>query len=210
MLYLVGLSQVIDFIENLKFEKESIDYLKSLNKFSYEFLKYLETFKFTGDIWAVPEGTVLFPQEPIIIVRAPIIEAQLIETILLTIINHQSLIATKASRMVLASEGKPVSEFGARRAHNIDAAVYGARAAYIGGVVGTSCMLAASEFNIPPVGTMAHSWIQSFDSEYEAFKEYAKTYLGNTILLVDTYNTLESGIPNAIKVFNEVLVPARF
>lgn len=202
-----GLEQVIEFIENLKFDDEDIKYLRERNIFSEEFLDYLKNFKFSGDIWAIPEGTVVFPREPLITVRAPIIEAQLLETMLLLIINHQSLIATKTNRIVREAKGRPVMEFGARRAHGTAAAVYGARAAIIGGAVGTSCTLTAQKFNIPASGTMAHSWIQSFDSEYEAFKAYAEIYPEGCTLLVDTYNTLESGIPNAIKVFDEVLKP---
>ena len=202
-----GLEQVIDYVKNLKFTDDDISYLKVQNKFSDGFLDYLKKFKFTGDIWAIPEGTVVFPNEPLITVRAPIIEAQILETMLLLTINHQSLIATKTSRIVNAAKGIPVMEFGARRAHGIDAAVSGARAAIIGGAVGTSCTLSAKEFNVPASGTMAHSWIQSFNSEYEAFKTYAEIYPNDCTLLIDTYNTIESGLPNAIKVFNEVLKP---
>ena len=202
-----GLEQVIEFIENLKFDDEDIKYLRARNIFSEEFLDYLKNFKFSGDIWAIPEGTVVFPREPLITVRAPIIEAQLLETMLLLIINHQSLIATKTNRIVREAKGRPVMEFGARRAHGTAAAVYGARAAIIGGAIGTSCTLTAQKFNISASGTMAHSWIQSFDSEYEAFKAYAEIYPEGCTLLVDTYNTLESGVPNAIKVFDEVLKP---
>lgn len=202
-----GLEQIIEYIKNLKFDEADIDFLKSKNIFSNEFLEYLKSFKFTGDIWAVPEGTVVFPNEPLITVKAPIIQAQLLETMLLLLINHQSLIATKSSRIVNAAKGRPVMEFGARRAHSIDAAVYGARAAIIGGCVGTSCTLTAKEFNVPVSGTMAHSFIQAFDSEYEAFKAYAENYPNDCTLLIDTYDTLNSGIQNAIKVFNEVLIP---
>ena len=202
-----GLEQVIEFIENLKFDEDDISYLRNQQIFSEEFLNYLKNFKFTGDIWAIPEGTVVFPGEPLVTVRAPIIEAQLLETMLLLIINHQSLIATKTSRIVREANGRPVMEFGARRAHGTAAAVYGARAAIIGGAVGTSCVFTAKKFGIPASGTMAHSWIQSFDSEYEAFKTYAEIYPHGCTLLVDTYNTLESGVPNAIKVFDEVLKP---
>ena len=202
-----GLEQVIDYVKNLKFDEDDISYLKGLNKFSDEFLNYLKSFKFTGTIWAVPEGTVVFPNEPLITVKAPIIEAQILETALLCLINHQSLIATKSSRIVRAAKGRPVMEFGARRAHSVDAAVYGARAAVIGGCVGTSCTLTAKEFNVSASGTMAHSFIQAFDSEYEAFKVYAENYPDDCTLLIDTYDTLNSGIQNAIKVFNEVLVP---
>ncbi len=204
---IAGLEQVIEFVENLKFDKEDIEYLRSKEIFSEEFLKYLKDFKFSGDIWAIPEGTVVFPGEPLITVRAPIIEAQLLETMLLLIINHQSLIATKTNRIVREAAGRPVMEFGARRAHGTTAAVYGARAAIIGGAVGTSCTLTAKMFNVPASGTMAHSWIQSFDTEYEAFKTYAEIYPNGCTLLVDTYNTLESGAPNAIKVFDEILKP---
>lgn len=202
-----GLEQVIEFIENLKFDEEDIEYLRSRNIFSEKFLDYLKDFKFSGDIWAIPEGTVVFPNEPLLTVRAPMVEAQLLETMLLLIMNHQSLIATKTSRIVREANGRAVMEFGARRAHGISAAIYGARASIIGGAVGTSCTSTAKMFNVPASGTMAHSWIQSFDSEYEAFKAYAEIYPDGCTLLVDTYNTLESGIPNAIKVFNEVLKP---
>ena len=202
-----GLEQIINYIRNLSFDEEDISYLRKQNKFSEEFLNYLENFRFTGDIWAIPEGTVVFPNEPLITVKAPIIQAQLLETMLLLTTNHQSLIATKTSRIVKEAQGRPVIEFGARRAHGINAAVEGARAAIIGGAVGTSCTLSAKEFNIPASGTMAHSWIQSFDSEYEAFKAYAELYPDDCTFLIDTYNTIESGLPNAIKVFNEVLKP---
>lgn len=202
-----GLEQIIDYIENLKFDEEDIQYLREQKMFSEDFLNYLKNFKFSGDIWAIPEGTPVFPGEPLLTVRAPIIEAQLLETMLLLIINHQSLIATKTNRIVREAKGRPVMEFGARRAHGTSAAVYGARAAIIGGAVGTSCTLTAQEFNVSASGTMAHSWIQSFDSEYEAFKTYAEIYPNGCTLLVDTYNTLKSGVPNAIKVFNEVLKP---
>ena len=202
-----GLEQVIDYIKDLHFDDEDINYLKSLNKFSDGFLDYLRSFKFTGDIWAIPEGTVVFPNEPLITVRAPI---QLLETMILMIINHQSLIATKASRIVSSAKGRPVMEFGARRAHSIDAAVFGARAAVIGGCVGTSCTYTAQKFGTIASGTMAHSFVQSFDSEYEAFKAYAETYPDDCTLLIDTYDTINSGIVNAIKVFNDVLLPKGF
>ena len=205
-----GLEQVIDYIKNLHFDDEDIIYLKSLNKFSDGFLDYLRNFKFTGDVWAIPEGTVVFPNEPLITVRSPIIEAQLLETMTLMIINHQSLIATKASRIVNSAKGRPVMEFGARRAHSIDAAVLGARAAVIGGCVGTSCTYTAQKFGTIASGTMAHSFVQSFDSEYEAFKAYAETYPDDCTLLIDTYDTINSGIVNAIKVFNDVLLPKGF
>lgn len=202
-----GLEQIINYIKNLKFTEEDINYLREQHKFSEQFLEYLQNFKFTGDIWAIPEGTVVFPNEPLLTVKAPIIEAQLLETMLLLTINHQSLIATKTSRIVREAQGRPVMEFGARRAHGVNAAVDGARAAIIGGAVGTSCTLSAKEFNVPASGTMAHSWIQSFDSEYEAFKAYAEIYPEDCTLLIDTYNTIESGLPNAIKVFDNVLKP---
>lgn len=202
-----GLEQIIEFIQNLRFDDEDIEFLRSQKIFSEEYLKYLRDFKFTGDIWAIPEGTVVFPNEPLITVRAPVVEAQLLETMLLTIINHQSLIATKTARIVRSAKGRPVMEFGARRAHGISAAVYGARAAIIGGACGTSCTLTAKKFNVPVSGTMAHSWIQSFDSEYEAFKAYAELYPNGCTFLIDTYNAMESGLPNAIKVFDEILKP---
>lgn len=202
-----GLEQVIKYIKELKFDNEDIEFLRKTNKFSNDFLNYLSNFKFTGDIWAIPEGTVVFPNEPLITVRAPIIEAQILETYILLLINHQSLIATKSSRIVYSAKGKPIMEFGARRAHSVDAAFLGARAAMIGGCIGTSCTLTAKEFNIPALGTMAHSFVQSFDSEYEAFKAYAECYPNDCTLLIDTYDTINSGIVNAIKVFNEVLIP---
>jgi len=202
-----GLEQVIEFVQNLKFDKDDIEFLRGQNIFSEEYLKYLENFKFTGDIWAIPEGTVVFPNEPLITVRAPLIEAQLLETALLTIINHQSLVATKTSRIVRAAKNRAVMEFGARRAHGTSAAIYGARAAIIGGALGTSCTLTAKKFNVLLSGTMAHSWIQSFDTEYEAFKAYAEIYPNGCTFLIDTYNVIQSGLPNAIKVFDEVLKP---
>lgn len=178
-----GLEQIIEFIQNLKFDEEDINYLRKQNIFSEDYLEYLSNFKFSGDIWAIPEGTIVFPNEPIITVRAPIVEAQLLETFLLTMINHESLIATKASRIVRAAKGRPVMEFGARRAHGTSAAIFGARAAIIGGAVGTSCTLTAKEFDIPASGTMAHSWIQSFENEYEAFKAYADVYPNRMYIL---------------------------
>lgn len=202
-----GLEQIISYIENLRFTDADIDFLRGKGIFGEEFLEYLANFRFTGDIWALPEGTVIFPQEPILTVRAPVIEAQLIETYLLLAINHQSLIATKASRMVRAAEGRPISEFGSRRAHGEDAAVYGARAAYIGGCTGTACTLSDKLYGVPAGGTMAHSWVQMFDSEYEAFETYCKLYPENPTLLVDTYSVFKSGIPNAIKAFKNVLHP---
>ena len=202
-----GLEQVIEYIENLKFGKEEIEYLKSKKLFEEEFLKYLENFKFTSDVYAMKEGTPIFPHEPILVVKGPIIECQLIETMILLTINHQSLIATKSARIVYAAKGRSVIEFGARRAHGYDASIYGARAAYISGVVGTSNTYVDFKYNIPALGTMAHSYIQSYDSEYEAFKSYALTYPDSCVLLVDTYNTLKQGIPNAIKVAKDILEP---
>lgn len=202
-----GLKQIIDFVKDLHFSEEDISYLKDRNMFSDGFLDYLRNFKFSGDIWAIPEGTVVFPGEPLITVKTPIIEAQLLETYFLLCVNHQSLIATKTRRIVNQAKGKPVMEFGARRAHGADAAIFGARAAIIGGAVGTSCTTSAKNFDVTVSGTMAHSWIQSFDSEYEAFKAYAEIYPHGCTFLVDTYNTLESGVPNAIRVANEVLKP---
>lgn len=204
---MAGLEQLIDYLKNLKFTKEDIDYLRSLNLFCDEFLDFLRDFKFTCDVWAVPEGTPIFPNEPIITVRGPAMQAFIVETMVLLTINHQSLIATKANRIVRAANGKPVMEFGARRAHGTAASVYGARAAIIGGCAGTSCVMSAQKFGAKPMGTMAHSWVQLFDSEYEAFKTYAEEYPESCLLLVDTYNVLQSGLPNAIKVFDEVLKP---
>ena len=202
-----GLEQIIDYIQELHFDPEDIEYLRGRKLFSEEFLTYLSNFKFSGDIWAVPEGTPIFPREPIMTVRAPAIEAQLIETFLLLSINHQSLIATKANRVVRAAEGRTVLEFGSRRAQGADAAILGARAAYIGGCHGTACTISDQLFGVKAGGTMAHAWVQMHDTEYEAFKTYAQMYPNNCTLLVDTYNTLKSGVPNAIRVFNEVLKP---
>lgn len=202
-----GLEQVIDYIKNLRFDEDDIAYLKSKNMFDDEFLNYLKNFKFSGDIYAVPEGTPVFPNEPIMTVKAPAIEAQLIETYLLLVLNHQTLIATKANRIVRAAQGRAVFEFGSRRAQGASGAVDGARAAYIGGCKGTACTLTDKLYEVPASGTMAHSWVQMFDSEYDAFKTYCELYPDNPTLLVDTYNTLKSGIPNAIKVFKEVLLP---
>ena len=202
-----GLEQIIDYIQELHFSEEDIEYLRGRNLFSEEFLEYLANFKFTGDIWAIPEGTPVFPKEPIMTVRAPAIEAQLIETFLLLSINHQSLIATKANRVVRAADGRTVLEFGSRRAQGADAAILGARAAYIGGCNGTACTISDQLFGVKAGGTMAHAWVQMFDTEYEAFKKYVELYPNNATLLVDTYNTLKSGVPNAIRVFNEVLKP---
>ncbi len=202
-----GLEQVVDYIQNLHFDADDIAYLRGRKLFSEDFLAYLQDFHFTGDIWAVPEGTPIFPKEPIMTIRAPAIEAQLIETFILLSINHQSLIATKANRVVRAAGGRTVLEFGSRRAQGADAAILGARAAYIGGCNGTACTISDQMFGVFAGGTMAHAWVQMFDSEYEAFKAYCELYPNNATLLVDTYNTLKSGIPNAIRVFNEVLKP---
>lgn len=202
-----GLEQLIDYIENLHFSAEDIAYLRSRNMFSEEFLAYLADFRFTGDIYAVPEGTPVFPKEPLVVVRATAIEAQLIETFTLLTINHQSLIATKANRVVRAAKGRTVLEFGSRRAQGADAAIVGARAAYIGGCAGTACTISDQIYGVPAGGTMAHAWVQMYDSELEAFKSYCRTYPHNAVLLVDTYNTLKSGVPNAIRAFNEVLKP---
>ena len=202
-----GLEQAIEYVQQLHFDEDDIAYLRSRKMFDEGFLQYLRGFRFTGDIWAVPEGTPIFPREPIMTVRAPAIQAQLVETFLLLTLNHQSLIATKANRVVRAAKGRTVLEFGSRRAQGVDAAVDGARAAYIGGCKGTACTLTDQLYGVPAGGTMAHSWVQMFPSEYEAFKAYCETYPDNPTLLVDTYNTLRSGIPNAIRVFNEVLKP---
>ena len=202
-----GLEQVVQYIQDLHFTEEDIAYLRGRKLFTEEFLEYLKDFRFTGDIYAVPEGTPVFPKEPILTVRAPAIEAQLIETYLLLAINHQSLIATKANRVVRAAEGRTVLEFGSRRAQGEQGAVLGARAAYIGGCHGTACTVSDQLFGVPAAGTMAHSWVQMFPTEYEAFETYCRQYPNNATLLVDTYNTLKSGVPNAIKAFNEVLKP---
>ena len=202
-----GLDQFIDYVENLRFSEEDIRYLRSKGLFSEEFLDYLRHFQFTGDIWAIPEGTPIFPREPILTVRAPAIQAQLIETFALLCLNHQSLIATKANRIVRAADGRMVLEFGSRRAQGTDAAITGARAAYIGGCKGTACALLDRVFGVPAGGTMAHAWVQMFPSQYEAFKTYCEIYPHNAVLLVDTYNTLKSGVPDAIRAFNEVLKP---
>ena len=202
-----GLEQVIEYIRDLHFSEEDIEYLRGRRMFSEEFLQYLRTFRFTGDIYAVPEGTPIFPKEPLLTVRAPAIEAQLVETYILLILNHQSLIATKANRVVRAAQGRTVLEFGSRRAQGAQGAILGARAAFIGGCDGTACTISDQLYGVPAGGTMAHSWVQMFDSEYEAFKTYCRTYPTNATLLVDTYNTLKSGVPNAIRAFNEVLKP---
>jgi nicotinate phosphoribosyltransferase len=202
-----GLEQVIEYVKDLKFTEEDIAFLRSKKLFSEEFLNYLRTFRFTGDIYAVPEGTPVFPGEPIMTVCAPSVEAQFIETYVLLALNHQSLIATKANRIVRAAQGRPVMEFGARRAQGASGAIMGSRAAYIGGCAATACAISDKEFGIPATGTMAHSWVQMFDTEYEAFESYCKIYPNNATLLVDTYDVLKSGIPNAIKAFDNVLKP---
>ena len=202
-----GLEQIIDYIQDLRFSPEDVDFLRGKGVFSEAFLQYLLHFQFTGDIWAVPEGTPIFPGEPILTVRAPAIQAQFIETYVLLILNHQSLIATKSNRIVRAAQGRPVSEFGSRRAQGADAAVLGARASYIAGCAGTACTLADRVYGTPAGGTMAHSWVQMFPDEYTAFKTYCQLYPNNATLLVDTYNVLKSGVPNAIRAFQEVLLP---
>ena len=202
-----GLEQAVRYIQDLHFDPEDIEYLRGRGIFSEDFLEYLRDFRFTGDIWAVPEGTPIFPREPIMTVRAPAIEAQLVETFLLLTINHQSLIATKANRVVRAAKGRTVLEFGSRRAQGSDGAILGARAAYIGGCAGTACTISDQLYGVYAGGTMAHSWVQMFDSQYDAFKAYCEIYPDNPTLLVDTYNTLKSGVPDAIRAFNEVLKP---
>ena len=202
-----GLEQIIDYVQNLHFDRKDIEYLRSKGIFDEQFLRWLKYFRFTGDIWAVPEGTPIFPYEPILTVRAPAVEAQLMETFLLLQLNHQSLIATKANRVVRAAQGRPVMEFGSRRAQGGDGAMLGARASYIGGCVGTACTISDQLYGVPAGGTMAHSWVQMFPSELEAFKTYCRIYPNNAVLLVDTYNTLKSGVPNAIRAFKEELVP---
>ena len=204
---MAGLEQLIDYLENLNFSDEDIDFLRSKNIFDEAFLEYLKNFKFECDVWAIPEGTPIFPHEPIITVRGPVIQAQFIETMILLTVNHQSLIATKANRIVRAAEGRAVMEFGSRRAQGYSGAIFGARAAYIAGCCGTACTVSERDDGIPALGTMAHSWVQLFDSEYDAFRAYAETYPDSCTLLVDTYNVLKSGVPNAIKVFDEVLKP---
>lgn len=201
---MAGLDQAIDYMNNLKFDDDDIEFLRSKGIFCEKFLTYLKNFEFKCDVWAIPEGTPIFPNEPVMTVRGPAIQAQFVETMLLICINHQSLIATKANRIVRAAEGRPVMEFGSRRAQGFDGAIYGARAAYIGGCCGTACTITDKEMGTPALGTMAHSWIQMFDSELEAFRAYAKSYPKGTTLLVDTYNVLKSGVPNAITVFKEM------
>lgn len=202
-----GLEQAVEYIRSLRFTDEDIAYLEKKGIFDKDFLAYLKSFRFTGDIYAVPEGTPVFPGEPLMIVRAPAIEAQFVETYLLLALNHQSLIATKANRIVRAANGRAIAEFGSRRAQGAEGAVLGARAAYIGGCAGTACTMTDRDYGVPATGTMAHSWVQMFDSEYEAFKTYCQLYPHNATLLVDTYNVLESGVPNAIRAFQEILLP---
>ena len=202
----VGLEDIINYILNLHFDDEDINYLRSLNIFNDNFLNYLRNFKFSGDLYAFKEGSIVYPNVPLVTVVAPLIDCQLLETALLATVNHETLIATKANRIVLASKGRSVSDFGARRAHNIDSALYGAKAAYIGGVNSTATTLAGQLFNIPVSGTMAHSWVMAFDNEYEAFLSYAKLYPSNTILLIDTYDVINSGLKNAIKVAKDYLI----
>lgn len=204
---MAGVQQLIEYLSNLKFTEEDIDYLRSKEAFNEEFLDYLKNFKFSCDVWAVPEGYPVFPNEPLVTVKGPAIQAQFVETMILLTINHQTLIATKANRICRAAAGRPVMEFGSRRAQGYDGAIYGARAAIIGGCSSTACTIADEMFNVPAVGTMAHSWIQLYPTEYDAFKAWAETYPDNCTLLVDTYNVLKSGMPNAIKVFDEVLKP---
>lgn len=202
-----GVQQLVEYFSNLKFIKDDIDYLRSKHEFSEDFLNYLKNFKFSCDVWAIPEGNPVFPSEPLVTVRGPAIQAQFVETMVLLTINHQTLIATKSNRICRAAEGRPVMEFGSRRAQGYDGAIYGARSAMIGGCSATACTIAEEMFGIPAVGTMAHSWIQLFETEYDAFKAWATVYPNNCILLIDTYNVLKSGIPNAIKVFDEILKP---
>lgn len=207
---IAGVQQLIDYLNQLHFSEEDISYLRDTGLFGEEFLTYLANFRFSCDVWAVPEGTPIFPDEPLLTIRGPVIETQLIETMVLLCINHQSLIATKANRICRAAQGRPVMEFGSRRAQGFDAAIYGARSAFIGGCCGTACTLVGKAFDIPVLGTMAHSWVQLFDSELDAFRAYAREYPQSCTLLVDTYNVLKSGIPNAIRVFNEEVVPRGF
>jgi len=207
---MAGVEQLIEYLKNLKFDDDDIEYFRSKNMFNEKFLDYLRNFKFECDVWAIPEGTPIFPHEPIVTVRGPIIQAQIIETMVLLTINHQSLIATKSNRIVRAAKGRGVMEFGSRRAQGYEAAILGARAAYIGGCIGTACTIVDRDFEVPALGTMAHSWVQVFPSELEAFRAYARTYPDKCVLLVDTYNVLKSGIPNAIKAFNEEVLPRGF
>lgn len=205
-----GLENVVEYIENLSFDDDEISYLRDNYNLSEDYLNYLKNFEFKCDVWSFEEGETIYPNEPIMIIRGPIIQVQLMETFILLTLNHQSLIATKTKRIVNAAEGIPISEFGSRRAQGYSASLYGARSAYIGGAIGTSNTLAGKMFNIPALGTMAHSWVQFFDSEYEAFKAYAEAYPDNCNLLIDTYDVLKEGLPNAIKVFNEVVLPKGF
>jgi nicotinate phosphoribosyltransferase len=207
---MAGVEQLIEYLRNLKFDDEDIAYFESKEIFGDKFLDYLRNFKFKCDVWAIPEGTPIFPQEPIVVIRGPVVQAQLIETMVLLTINHQSLIATKANRIVRAAEGRDIMEFGSRRAQGYEGAILGARAAYIGGCIGTANTIVDRDFDIPAMGTMAHSWVQMFPTELEAFKAYARIYPDNCTLLVDTYNTLKEGIPNAIKTFDEEVVPRGF
>lgn len=204
---MAGLEQMIDYLKTLHFTEDDLAFLAGHSIFDSRFLDYLRHFSFSCDIWAIPEGTPIFPNEPIVKVRGPLMQAQMIETMLLVTINHPSLIATKTARIVRAAKGRPVLEFGARRAQGYDAAVLGARAAYIAGAAGTSCTICGAQFGVPLAGTMAHSWVQTFDKEFDAFKAYAMSYPESTVLLVDTYNTLKSGVPNAIRVAREILEP---
>ena len=207
---MAGLEQLVEYLQDLHFDEEDIEYLRGKNCFCEGFLDYLRNFEFSCDVWAVPEGTPVFPQEPIVVVRGPAIQAQLVETMVLLSVNFQSLIATKSTRINRAAEGRAVMEFGSRRAQSYDAAVLGARAAYIGGCGATACTLTDRYFGVPAVGTMAHSWVQMFDTEYDAFRAYAETYPDNCTLLVDTYDVIRSGVPNAIRVFQDTVVPAGF
>lgn len=204
---MAGVQQLIEYLKNLTFSDEDIEYLKEKGEFDKDFIDYLKNFKFCCDVWAVPEGTPVFPGEPLVTVKGPVIQAQFVETMILLTINHQTLIATKANRIVRAAAGRPVMEFGSRRAQGYDGAIFGARAAYIGGCSATACTISEKMFGVPAVGTMAHSWIQLYDSEYDAFADWAKAYPDNCSLLIDTYNVLKSGLPNAIKCFDNILTP---
>lgn len=204
---MMGTEQLVEYIEKLKFDPDDIEYLRGKKIFSEGFLEYLSTMNFSCDVWAIEEGTPIFPGEPIVIVRGPALQAQFVETMILLTVNHQSLIGTKANRIVRAAQGRAVMEFGSRRAHGYHSAIYGARSAYIAGCMGTACTITDKLFGIPALGTMAHSWVQMFDSEYEAFAAYAKCYPNDCTLLIDTYNVLKSGLPNAIKVFDEIIKP---
>ncbi|MCM0648452.1 nicotinate phosphoribosyltransferase [Clostridium swellfunianum] len=204
---MAGVQQLVEYMSNLKFTEDDLEYLEQKDIFSEEFIDYLRNFKFTCDVWAIPEGNPVFPNEPLVLVRGPVIQAQFVETMILLTVNHQTLIATKANRICRAAEGKPVMEFGSRRAQGYDGAIYGARAAIIGGCSSSACTIAEEMFGIPASGTMAHSWVQLFSNEYEAFAAWAKTYPDNCTLLIDTYNVLKSGLPNAIKVFDQILKP---